>query len=94
MSHDDDRSGTSVAKGIGGLLLAVILVNVLLRVVPLPDLDLPSISLPDFPAWVHAVVQVKNWAVGVFIVVVIVCVAIEQHGKRDGEDGDGAEQPR
>jgi hypothetical protein len=96
MSHDDDdRSGTSLAKGIGGFLLVVIFVNVLLRVVPVPDLDLPSISLPDFPAWVHTVMQVKNWALGVFIVVVIVCVAIEQHAKRDGEDaGDGAEQPR
>jgi hypothetical protein len=95
MTDDDDRSGTSLAKGIGGFLLAVILVNVLLRVVPLPDLDLPAISLPDFPAWVHTVVQVKNWALGVFFFVVVVCVAIDQHGKRDGQpDGEGAERPR
>jgi hypothetical protein len=94
MSHDDDdRSGTSLAKGIGGFLLAVIFVNVLLRVVPLPDLDLPSISLPDFPAWVQTVMHVKNWALGVFFVVVIVCVAIEQHARRAGQpDGDGAER--
>jgi hypothetical protein len=34
---------------VAGVLLVIVLVNVLPRVVGLPDLDLPSISLPDLP---------------------------------------------
>ena len=91
---DDDRSEPSPLKSLGGVLLAVILINVLLRVLPLPEIDLPAISLPDVPAWVHAVVQVKNWALGAIIVVVIVGVAIDQHVKRAPEPADGEDQAR
>ena len=52
---------------------------------PLPDLDLPSISLPDFPAWAHALVQIKNWALGAFVVFLVVAVAIDWYVKRDDE---------
>jgi hypothetical protein len=77
---------------LGGAILAVILVNVLLRVVPLPDLDLPSIALPDLPGWVdagadaiHTVVRVKNWLVAGLVVVVIAGLAIEGFAKsREG----------
>jgi len=82
---DDERSGTSLAKSIGGFLLVALVVNVLVRVVPLPDLDLPSISLPDFPAWAHALVQIKNWALGAFVVFLVVAVAIDWYVKRDDE---------
>ncbi len=73
MSDDDDhRSAHSVARGVGGVVAAVILMNLLVRVVPLPEVDLPSIALPDLPAWLHTVLNVKNWVLDGVVVVVII----------------------
>jgi hypothetical protein len=74
---NDARSADSVAK-VAGVLLVIVLINVLPRVVGLPDVDLPSISLPDLPDWahtgvdvVHTVVQVKNWLLAAVVAVVV-----------------------
>jgi len=90
---NDDRSAHSVATGIGGVVLAVILVNVLLRVAPLPDIDLPSISVPDLPAWldtavevVHTAVKVKNWLLAAVVVVVVVGVAVDLRSRQRAGD--------
>jgi len=84
-----DRSARSAAKGVGGVVLAVIVVNVLVRLVPLPDIDLPSISSPDVPAWidtavtwVHWIVKVKNWLLAGIVAVFIVLLAIDELEKR------------
>jgi hypothetical protein len=81
---DPDRSDHFVGKRIGGVLVTVILVNVLLRLAPLREVDLASISFPDLPAWVdevvawlHTVVKVKNWLL-IAVVVVVVGVAIDR----------------
>ena len=74
----DDRTARSAARAAGGVLLAVVLINVLLRVLPLPDVDLSSVSLPDLPAWLHTVLQVKNWILAGVVVVIVVAVAIEE----------------
>jgi hypothetical protein len=78
---NDARSTDSVTK-VAGVLLVIVLVNVLPRLVGLPDVDLPSISLPDLPDWahtgvdvVHTVVKVKNWLLAAVVAVVVVgCV--------------------
>jgi hypothetical protein len=85
---NDARPADSVAK-VAGVLLVIVLINVLPRVVGLPSVDLPSISLPDLPGWahsgmdvVHTVVKVKNWLLIALGAVVVVGVAIDQRSKR------------
>lgn len=77
-----DTGGQSVAKGVVGFVLAVVAVNVLLRIAPLPDLDLPSISLPDVPGWVRAVLKAKNWAVLAIVALIVIGFEVEQLGER------------
>jgi hypothetical protein len=88
---DDRRSPHALATGAGGVIFAVILVNVLLRVAPLPDIDLPAIPLPDLPGWVdsgaeviHTIVRVKNWLVAGVVAVVIAGLALEAYAKSRG----------
>jgi hypothetical protein len=85
---NDARSADPVAK-VAGVLLVIVLVNVLPRVVGLPDVDLPSISLPDLPDWAHTaldvfhtVVKVKNWLLAAVVAVVVVGVALDLSSKR------------
>ena len=85
---DDARSADSVAK-VAWVLLAIVLINVLPRVVGLPDVDLPSISLPDLPDWAHtgvdvahAVVKAKNWLLATVVAIVLVGVAVDHSSKR------------
>jgi hypothetical protein len=77
-----DAVGMSKTQRIGGVVLAVILINVLVRVVPLPDVTLPSISLPDFPDWLGTVLKVKNVIVVAVVVTVIVTAVIQDHRRR------------
>ena len=72
----------SKAQRIGGAVLAVILINVLVRVVPLPDVTLPSISLPDFPDWPGTVLKVKNGIVIAVVVTVVVTAVIRDHRRK------------
>jgi hypothetical protein len=77
-----DRSGNSLAKGAGGLLIAVILLNVVPPVVGMPDVDVPSISIPELHGWLHPVLRVKNIALGVLVVAVIALAVTGERGKR------------
>jgi cytochrome b561 len=52
---------------VGAVVLAVIVVNVLVRVVGTPDID-----LPELPGWLHALLKVKNVALAGLIVGVVV----------------------
>jgi hypothetical protein len=86
---DDVRSGQSAAKRVGGVLAVVILLNVLPRLLPFPDVGLPSISIPDLPGWidvgvdvVHTVVKVKNWVLVAVVAGVVACLAVDQFLKR------------
>lgn len=88
---DDRRPAHAFATGAGGVIVAVILVNVLLRVAPLPDIDLPAIPLPDFPGWVessaeviHTIVKVKKWLVAAVVALVIAGLALEAYAKSRG----------
>ena len=91
---DNDRSAhTAAAKGIAGFVLAVILINVLVRVVGLPDVDLPSVSLPDFPGWLHGawewmhwIVKVKNFALIAIVLAVIATAVFKDRKRPDGSD--------
>jgi hypothetical protein len=83
---NDARSADSAVK-VAGVLLVIVLVNVLPRVVGLPDVDLPSISLHDLPDWahtgvdvVHTVVKVKNWLLAAVVAVVVVGI-VQRSGK-------------
>jgi hypothetical protein len=84
MPHMSSRSPDSVTKGVAWVLLAVVLVNVLPRVVGVPEMDLPSISVPDLPAWadaIHTVVKVKNWLVAAVVAVLIVGVLVDRKSR-------------
>lgn len=78
------------AKRVAAFVLAAIGANVLLRVLPLPEPDLPSIPLPEIPGWVHSVVTVKNWIVLGVAALVLLAVVAEQLGARgeSREDDD------
>jgi len=94
MADDNNRSARSAAAGIAGFLVTVVAVNVLLRVVPLPDVDLPSVALPDLPAWVGDAVRIKNWVLIALILVVVVGAVVTEVAKAreraDGRTGDDA----
>ena len=90
---DNDRSAHTAAKGIAGFVLAVVLINVLVRVVGLPDVDLPSISLPDFPGWVdaawewmHWIVRAKNVVLIAIVLAVIAAAVFKDRKRSDGSD--------
>jgi hypothetical protein len=81
------RSGDSVAKTVAGVLLVIVVLNVVPRVVGTPDL--PSVSLPDLPAWadtgadaIRTVLRVKNWLVAGVVALVVVGVAVDAYVKR------------
>jgi hypothetical protein len=80
------RSSDSTAKAIGGILLAIAVINVLPRVIGLPDVDLPSVSLPDLPAWadtgadaIHTLLKVKSWILAGVVGLVVLGALIDQH---------------
>jgi len=74
---------TKTAQGVAGFVVIVIVLNVLPRVIGLPDIDLPSISLPDVPGWVHTVLKVKNWALIALVAVLVVAAVL---AARSGDD--------
>jgi hypothetical protein len=63
-----------------GFIVAVIAINVLVRVVPLPDVDLPS--FPDLPDWLGVVLKVKNLVLIGIVVAVIVAAVVEDNRKK------------
>lgn len=81
----DDPSARSVVRGIAAFVAAVIVLNVVVRLLPLPEIDLPAISFPDLPAWAHTVVKVKNWLLIVLVVVIVVGIAVDERRGRDAD---------
>jgi hypothetical protein len=76
------------AKGVVAFALVAIGANALLRILPLPGPDLPSIPLPEIPGWVHSLITAKNWIVLGVVALVLVAMAIEQLGTRRARRGD------
>jgi hypothetical protein len=83
-----NRPDHAVAKGVTALVVVVVVLNVLPRLVPVPDmgLSLPDVpAAPDFPGWVdgilRAIVKIKNWALLV-LVALAVTGAIQEGRKR------------
>jgi hypothetical protein len=65
----DDRPARSTARTVAGIVALVILLNLLVRVVGLPEIDLPSVSPP---MWLQAFLKLKNAAIlGLVLLVVI-----------------------
>ena len=77
-----DDEGMSHAQRIAGLVIAVIVVNLLLRVIPFPDVDLPSIPFPDLPDWFGVVLKVKNLILIGIVIAVIVAAVVEDGRKK------------
>ena len=86
---DDSPARYSSAKRIAGILLAVIAFNLLLRSVPLPDIDLPSLSIGGAPDWLHTVLEIKNWLLLGILAVIVIGVVTDQVAKeRDAQRGE------
>jgi hypothetical protein len=71
------------ATKIAGWLVAVIVINLLVQVIPWPEIDLSSIPFPDLPDWLGTVLKVKNLVViGIVIAIVVSAVAEERRKAR------------
>ena len=72
----------SHAQRIAGFVVAVIVINLLLRVIPFPDVDLSSIPFPDLPDWFGVVLKVKNLILIGIVITVIVAAVVEDGRKK------------
>jgi hypothetical protein len=72
----------SHAQRIAGVVVAVIVINVLVRVVALPHVDLSSIPFPDLPDWFGTVLKVKNLVLIGIVIAVIVTAVVEDHRRK------------
>jgi hypothetical protein len=71
------------ATKIAGWLVAVIVINLLIQVIPWPEIDLSPIPFPDLPDWLGTVLKVKNLVViGIVIAIVVSAVAEERRKAR------------
>jgi hypothetical protein len=77
-----DDEGMSHAQRIAGFVVAVIVINLLLRVIPFPDVDLSSIPFPDLPDWFGVVLKVKNLILIGIVIAVIVAAVVEDGRKK------------
>ncbi len=85
----------SRATTVALVVLAAIVLNVVPRVVGLPDVELPAISLPDPPGWVdpagdaiRALVRVKN----VVLVGVVVAIVVSAAARRPRSPASSADE--
>ena len=67
---------------IAGVVVAVIAINLLVRVIPFPDVDLSSIPFPDLPDWFGTVLKVKNVILIGIVIAVIVAAVVEDNRKK------------
>jgi hypothetical protein len=68
-------------------LLAMVAIGALVGLGPFPALiDPPSIAPSDLPEWAHTPLRVKNWILGL---VVVVGVALDLLHQRRGNDDSG-----
>ena len=87
---ENRRSPRAIATGAAALLVAVVVLNVVPRLVSLPSIDVPSLGLPDLPDWAHELNRIKNWVlIGIAILAVAGFVAEElekdRRRKKDAE---------
>jgi len=76
-----DHEGMSTAKKIAGWLVAVIAINLLIQVIPWPEVDLSSIPFPDLPDWLGTVLKVKNLVVVGIVIAIVVSAVVEERKK-------------
>ena len=72
----------SQTQRIAGAVIAVIAINLLLRVIPFPDVDLSSIPFPALPDWLGVVLKVKNVILIGIVIAVIVAAVVEDHRRK------------
>jgi hypothetical protein len=80
-----DDEGMSKAQRIAAVVVGVIAINLLVRFMPLPQVDVSSIpfpDLPDLPDWFGVVLKVKNLILIGIVVAVIVAAVVEDHRKK------------
>jgi hypothetical protein len=76
--HEDMRN----AQRIAGWLVAVIAINLLIRIVPWPEIDLSSIPFPDLPDWLGVVLKVKTLVVIGIVIAIVATAVAEEHRKK------------
>jgi hypothetical protein len=76
-----DHDGMGNAKKIAGWLVAVIVINLLIQVIPWPEIDLSSIPFPDLPDWFGTVLKVKNLVVIGIVIAIVVSAVVEERRK-------------
>jgi hypothetical protein len=69
------------ATKIAGWLVAVIVINLLIQVIPWPEIDLSSIPFPDLPDWLGTVLKVKNLVVAGIVIAIVVSAVAEERRK-------------
>jgi uncharacterized membrane protein YqhA len=79
---DADHDGMRNAQKLAGWIVAVIVINLLLRVIPWPELDLSSIPFPDLPDWLGVVLKVKNLVVIGIVIAIVVSAVVEEQRKK------------
>lgn len=70
------------AQRIIGWVVAVIVVNLLIRIIPWPEIDLSAIPFPDLPDWLGTVLKVKNLVVIGIVIAIIVTAVVEEQRKK------------
>ncbi len=89
---ENHRSPRTIATGAAALLVAVVVLNLLPRLVSLPPIDLPSVGLPDLPdvpGWVRKLVKIKNWVlIGIAVLAVVGFVIEEIQKDRRAKDAE------
>ena len=70
------------AQRIAGFVVAVIVINLLARVIPFPDVEVSSIPFPDLPDWFGVVLKVKNVILIAIVLTVIVAAVVEDHRRK------------
>ena len=80
-----DHEGMSQAQRIAAVVVGVIVINLLVRFMPLPHLDVSSIpfpDLPDLPDWFGVVLKVKNVILIAIVITVIFAAVVEDHRRK------------
>jgi hypothetical protein len=72
----------SQPQRIAAVVVGVIVVNLLVRFMPLPHVDVSSIPFPDLPDWFGVVLKVKNLILIGIVIAVIVAAVVEDNRKK------------
>jgi hypothetical protein len=77
-----DHDGMSKAQRIAAVVVGIIVINLLVRFMPLPHVDVSSIPFPDLPDWFGVVLKLKNLVLIGIVVAVIVAAVVEDGRKK------------